>query len=201
MQRLLAPQAATGDDRLAAPRNGGNGDAAQMPGRSGRTADNLLRLPASQRRAITAILGTPTLKAAAAQCGITSRTVRRWLGQAAFRAGVEAARNEAFVEALARLRAAMGSAVATLEDALHSKDPRVASAAACSLLRFGLQAHTTLDIEKRIAELESCAEDSSGAAGDQAADQTIVIKWPHEIERESKNGGQAPCQPFVVRAT
>jgi hypothetical protein len=51
---------------------------------------------AVREQAIVALLSEPTLGQAAARCGITERTLRRWLAEDAFQAAYEAARRTTF---------------------------------------------------------------------------------------------------------
>ena len=122
---------------------------------SNANARNCAKLSGRQRAAIVAILATPTIEAAAKQTGVNAATVRRWSHQRAFRETLDAARNETFASAIARLRGAAGAAVARLERGLRSKDSRVAVGAARTLLAFAMEAHSAMELERRITELES----------------------------------------------
>lgn len=113
------------------------------------------KLSGRQRAAILAILATPTIEAAAKQAGVNSATLRRWNCQPIFREALDSARNETFTSAIARLRSAAGAAVERLERGLCSKDSRVAVGAARTLLAFAMEAHSSMELERRIAELES----------------------------------------------
>ena len=118
-------------------------------------ARNCAELSGRQRVAILAILATPTIEAAAKQARVNPATLRRWSYQPAFSKALDSARNETFASAIARLHSVAGAAVERLERGLRSKDSRLAMGAARTLLAFAMEAHSSMDLERRIAELES----------------------------------------------
>jgi hypothetical protein len=72
------------------------------------------KLSRKQEQAIAALLTEPTIAAAAAQVGVASCTLLRWMERRPFRAAYLAARRQVVDQALAILQSANVSAVETL---------------------------------------------------------------------------------------
>ena len=108
------------------------------------------------RAAIAALMNASTLERAAAQCGIGVSTLRRWLKDEEFAAQYREAKRALVQATTARLRKEMEKGVRVLASiAGNSKAPaasRVSSAVA--LIRLGLEAHQSEDLEQRIEQLE-----------------------------------------------
>jgi len=85
----------------------------------------MAELSERQRRAVSALLTAPTVKAAAQQAGVGERTLRRWLTDPRFREAYRAASRRMLEDAAARLRAVAREAVDTLLAALQ--DDRTAN--------------------------------------------------------------------------
>lgn len=106
--------------------------------------------------AIAALLNAQTLERAAAQCGIGISTLRRWLKDETFAAQYREAKRDLVRNATGRLRKEMSKGVRVLATiAGNAKAPpasRVSSAVA--LIRLGLEAHQSEDLEARIEQLE-----------------------------------------------
>ena len=109
--------------------------------------------------AIAALLANSTLTEAAASCGISERTLRRWM------------RNKPFIRRYRRERAMMldgivdvlkrsaVNAVQVLVGVAQSgKSPASARVSAASrILEFNFKSHELVTIEKRLAQLEEVA--------------------------------------------
>lgn len=110
-----------------------------------------------QQRAIVYLLSERTLKDAARKCGVSVRTIQRWLRDESFRAEYQAAKTELLRFATAKLRMNATEAADTLaaifSDAGASPSARVA--AAVSNLRLALEAEAQETLESRISQLEA----------------------------------------------
>jgi len=106
--------------------------------------------------AIVALLNCATLKDAAEQCGISKRTLLRWLRHQSFRARFDEVKRGALSQATAKLRGESGKAVDVLaaiaEDRTAAPGARVI--AASRLLELALRAHETEDLQARLEALE-----------------------------------------------
>jgi hypothetical protein len=72
------------------------------------------KLSRNQERAIAALLGERTVKAAAEKAGVAYRTLKGWLRLPAFSAAYRQARRDLLEGAVGRIQAAAGTAVDTL---------------------------------------------------------------------------------------
>ena len=100
-----------------------------------------------------------TRATAAKAAGVSGRTLDRWLAEPGFKGELDAARSRTFNDALAGLKGRAGRAVETLGGLLNSKRESERRHAAVELLGFALKAHEFLDLEARIAILESLADE------------------------------------------
>ena len=91
---------------------------------------------------------------AAAKVGIHERTVRRWLDEPVFRSDVERLRAEMVTAALGRLSATMATAAEELGDLIKSPDPHVRYKAARAVIELAAKLRETVELERRVEELE-----------------------------------------------
>lgn len=112
-------------------------------------------LSGKQKKAIAALLSEPTTEAAAESAGVTSRTIRRWLKQPAFRQALTQAETEAIEEAARLMAAASIQAVRTLLDIMKNEpeSSERRQAAAVVLARVG-PIRLLGQLENRLSELE-----------------------------------------------
>ncbi len=110
-----------------------------------RSADDLLT---------TALAGGMTDAQAAAACGLSTRTVRRRRGEAAFMKRVRRARAELVSNAAGKLADAMAGASETLVALLADPDPAIRLKASDKILSHGLRAAELVSLEERVSELE-----------------------------------------------
>ncbi|MBP8304771.1 MAG: hypothetical protein KBE04_11680 [Phycisphaerae bacterium] len=82
-----------------------------------------------QQQAITALLSSTSVAQAARACGLTERTLRRYLDSPPFREQVQAARREAYGLAVGRLGSISCEAVETLASLM--RDTAVAAGVRC----------------------------------------------------------------------
>lgn len=74
-----------------------------------------VRLTTNQKKAIRALLASPTIRSAAQACGLNEKTVARYLKQPAFRAALNAAEGDLLDSATRRLIAALAANIDTME--------------------------------------------------------------------------------------
>ena len=112
---------------------------------------------------IAAILGTPTLKAAAESLGCSVRTLVRWQKHESFRQQFEQAKRAMVMQATSKLRMEGGKAVDTLVTVAGNEDapPGTRAVAASRLLELMLKADEIENLEARIARLEGAQNDET----------------------------------------
>lgn len=111
---------------------------------------NQQTLTSTQQRAISALMSESSIQAAARSCGISERTMRRWLKRTDFVAVFTETRREVMRIATARLQAAAGAAVDALLEVVRDRStPPGARASASRII---------LDATVRLVELEDLAE-------------------------------------------
>ncbi|MGO4144146.1 hypothetical protein AB4Y77_03600 [Paenarthrobacter sp. YAF11_1] len=111
------------------------------------------RLTRNQLAGLEALAVTSSTREAAARVGVSERTLRRWMGQAAFMAAYRAQTREVSAHALQSLMAAQQEAVQVLRDGLAADSIPTRIRAASRLLEIGLKVREH-DIEERLEELE-----------------------------------------------
>ena len=122
-------------------------------------------LPPRQARGVAALMAAKTVEGAAKLAQVNSRTMRRWMRQADFKAAVEAERRTMFSKAIDVLRVAASEAVAALRDVLA--DPECAQAvkvqAASAILTHCFRGVELVDVLERLNKLEEAAEDAKNS--------------------------------------
>lgn len=113
-----------------------------------------------QHQAILALLGKPTIAAAAKACDIGERTLHTWLDDSAFYAAYLAARRRVMQHTIAQLQQQSTEAVKTLTAIMKDKKASAPAriSAARSVLEFGTKGLELEDLEQRIATLERMTE-------------------------------------------
>jgi len=127
---------------------------------SGKLAD-VDGLNQAQEKAILALLAEPSLTRAAKVCGITERTLYRWLREEkVFISAYRRARREAFSQAIGLTQRYAPVAVTTLVKVMTDDSaPHTAKvSAATTLLRFGRDGVELDDLQERVEALEETAE-------------------------------------------
>ena len=84
-------------------------------------------LTTNRRKAIAALLGHSTVRAAAAACGLAERTLHHYLSDPNFRAALRAKQDELTAATAARLAGGVGDALTVLEGVWH--DPEASAPA------------------------------------------------------------------------
>ena len=130
------------------------------------TAGHGAKSQAVRDRAILALLSEKTIPEAAAKCGISERTLHRWLtSDAAFQADYAAARQAAFEAGIHRVQALTARAVDTLEELLgEKKHPNVRLGAARTVAELSLHQHDADTILRKLDEIETAQrqQDTTG---------------------------------------
>ena|ERR1700692_2739912 len=110
--------------------------------------------------AIAALLECPSLREAAENCGISERTLRRWLGNAEFEKEYRAARTRLLESALNLLTrkslAAAETLVGMADGSISPSAPRLSAARA--VVELAQKGAELQDLEERLAELEEYAK-------------------------------------------
>ena len=113
-------------------------------------------LTARQRRFVGALLGSPTVRAAADAAGISERTGWRYIADAEVKRALSQALDSELAHATRRAVTAMTGALQTLEG-IH-KDPGAPTgarvSAARTILDVGPKLREALDLAERVARLE-----------------------------------------------
>jgi|ERR1700722_17662049 len=113
-----------------------------------------------QEAAIAALLAQPNLTAAASSCGISERTLRRWLTNKVFAGLYEKERGKLFIGIVDLLKSECAGAVQVLAAiANDGKSPAASRVSAASrIIELTLKTGEVQTIEKRVAELEELAK-------------------------------------------
>lgn len=104
---------------------------------------------------IVALLSHDSISAAASAAKISESTALRWLQDPDFQRDYRAARRSVVEQSMAAIQSAMCDAVKTLIRNLHCEKPNVEVSAACALVNMGVKGVELVDIEERLAVLES----------------------------------------------
>jgi len=122
------------------------------------------KLTHKQENVIAALLSKRNLEEAARACGISVKTLLRWMKLAEFTEAYRAARREAFSQCIVRLQHAATAATSTLLKIMLDENapPACRVRAADTVLCHASKAIEIEDVEARVAELERI----TGAEGD-----------------------------------
>jgi DNA-binding MurR/RpiR family transcriptional regulator len=112
-----------------------------------------------QRKALDALLATPTITAAAERAGVGRATLYRYMGDADFAAVYREERAALVDQAVAGLQKLSIGAVSVLERNFQAENRHVQLRAARTALEFMFKATELYDIEERLRALESKDDD------------------------------------------
>ncbi len=104
---------------------------------------------------IVALAGGNTIRHAASVAGVAEKTVARRLEDAGFRQRVQDCRSALVERALGKLARASARAVNTLSKLLKSESDTARLGAARTILEIGNRLRESVEIERRVAELET----------------------------------------------
>jgi DeoR/GlpR family transcriptional regulator of sugar metabolism len=108
----------------------------------------------NKEKALTALLESATITEAAKRCGLSEKTLRRYLDDAEFQKEFRAARRVVFEQNIVRLQSLHAGAVDTLERNLNCENPSVEVRAAQIIIEGNRKDFETLDILERLEQLE-----------------------------------------------
>jgi hypothetical protein len=116
----------------------------------------MAKLNGNQQRAIGALLGCPSVAAAARYCGLSERTLWRYLSDGAFKAELRQRQDDAIAATAAALVGLSGRAIEALRDLLESVDtpPSVKARVALGWLREKRRTVELDDLAARVQALE-----------------------------------------------
>jgi DeoR/GlpR family transcriptional regulator of sugar metabolism len=109
---------------------------------------------ANREKALTALLEAASITDAAKSCGLSEKTLRRYLEDAEFQKEFRAARRMVFEQNIVRLQSLHTGAVDALERNLNCENPSVEVRAAQIILEGNRKDFETLDILERLEILE-----------------------------------------------
>ncbi len=110
---------------------------------------------ANREKALNSLLGSATITEAAKKCGLSEKTLRRYLEDTEFQKEFRAARRVVFEQNIIRLQSLHAGAVDTLERNLNCENPSVEVRAAQIIIEGNRKDFETTDILSRLEELES----------------------------------------------
>ncbi len=109
---------------------------------------------ANREKALSALLESASITEAAKVCGLSEKTLRRYLEDAEFQKEFRAARRVIFEQNIVRLQSLQVTAVDTLERNLTCQNPSVEVRAAQIIIEGNRKDFETLDILERLEILE-----------------------------------------------
>ncbi|MET0753089.1 MAG: hypothetical protein ABWZ66_06935 [Pyrinomonadaceae bacterium] len=108
----------------------------------------------NKEKALTALLSSASIAEAAQKCGLTDRTLYRYLDDAEFKKEYRAARRALVENSISQIQSATGEAVETLKKNLHCENPAVEVRAAQIILDNASKGVEVWDILERLEVLE-----------------------------------------------
>jgi methyl coenzyme M reductase gamma subunit len=115
----------------------------------------------NKEKVLSALLNTDSITSAAKHCGITERTIYRYLEDAEFKREYRTARREVYENTIGQIQHATKQAVETLNKNLSCGNPSVEVRAAQIILDASTKGIETLDILERLEILEYAAKTES----------------------------------------
>ena len=117
-------------------------------------------LSANQKKALVALLASPTIAAAAARCGLSERTLYNYLADDVFKTELRKRQDAVIQSVTAALVGLSTEAVATLRNLL--RDPNVSSGVKCRAALGWLaqmrQSVELADLAERVSKLEEATQ-------------------------------------------
>lgn len=110
----------------------------------------------SREAAVTALIAQPTIKAAAASCGIAEKTLHAWLKEPDFADRVRAAQEAITRQTMGRVLATIGKAIDTLVEVMEDPEgpPATRVTAARALLDHSLKVYELDTVQRRLDDIE-----------------------------------------------
>ena len=110
---------------------------------------------ANKEKSLAALLESATITEAAKKCGLSEKTLRRYLEDAEFQKEFRAARRVIFEQNIVRLQSLHAGAVDALERNLNCENPSVEVRAAQIVIEASRKDFETFDILQRLEILEN----------------------------------------------
>jgi DeoR/GlpR family transcriptional regulator of sugar metabolism len=110
---------------------------------------------ANKEKSLAALLESATITEAAKKCGLSEKTLRRYLEDAEFQKEFRAARRVIFEQNIVRLQSLHAGAVDALERNLNCENPSVEVRAAQIIIEGNRKDFETFDILQRLETLEN----------------------------------------------
>ncbi len=114
-----------------------------------------MSMKTNQENALNALLASASITDAAQKCGLSEKTLRRYLEDAEFQKEFRLARRVVFEQNIVRLQSLHAGAVDTLERNLNCENPSVEVRAAQIIIEGSRKDFETLDILERLETLEN----------------------------------------------
>ncbi len=113
-----------------------------------------MSMKTNQENALNALLASASISDAAIKCGLSEKTLRRYLADADFQKEFRSARRMVFEQNIVRLQSLHTGAVDALERNLNCENPSVEVRAAQIIIEGNRKDFETLDILERLEILE-----------------------------------------------
>jgi hypothetical protein len=110
---------------------------------------------ANKEKSLAALLESATIAEAAKKCGLSEKTLRRYLEDAEFQKEFRAARRVIFEQNIVRLQSLHADAVDTLKRNLNCENPSVEVRSAQIIIEGNRKDFETFDILQRLEILEN----------------------------------------------
>ncbi len=117
----------------------------------------------NREKALAALLESSSVTEAAQKCGLSQKTLYRFLEDDDFKREYRSARRQAFENSIAQIQSASGEAVETLRQNLHCENPFVEVRAAQIILDNAYKGIELLELMERIERLEDAIEENQKA--------------------------------------
>lgn len=111
--------------------------------------------PKNKEKVLNALLNTTSVCEAAKACGLSEKTIHRFLDDAEFKTEYKSARRRIFEQNIFQLQSLHAAAVETLQRNLNCENPSVEVRAAQIVIEAGRKDFETFDMLERLEQLEN----------------------------------------------
>jgi len=109
----------------------------------------------NREKSLIALLETTSVRQAAEKCGLSERTLFKFLEDADFKAEYRNARRQTVESAIAKIQNAASEAVERLRDLMHCENPVVEARCAQIIYENSVKGMEMLDLAERLEEVEN----------------------------------------------
>jgi hypothetical protein len=109
----------------------------------------------NREKALIALLETTSVRQAAEKCGLSERTLFKFLEDADFKTEYRNARRQTVESAIAKIQNAASEAVERLRDLMHCENPVVEARCAQIIYENSVKGMEMLDLAERLEEVEN----------------------------------------------